>query len=885
MANMAWQQQYSQNNMHLYSHYQQMYNQGYNHQNQAMYYQHYNMMGYGQYGQMSGQGQQHSMQQQQQQMQQNQQQNQQQKQQQQSQQQSQQQGNQGKKPTEQTPPIPPTPMTFDDDSDLPPLPPGPPPPSSQVQSPMQKTQQISQNQTQHNNQQHNVQQHNAQQHSNQQNNAQQHNNQQASHIQQYAYNSYPYGGWNPVQQTESNNFSGIRFNLPNQKAGLGYNQQQGQQGQSSNSGAAKKKRKRNKNLAAQYNQFQATQQQQPQLPNTSIPPPNMLNASSELPPLPPLPAEKPPSPPPIEEITIPPSPQATIQANVQQPPPPLPKVPPIDTSQPPPPLPPPAIVKPSPAKLAAPAPSPISDWPDSLKNYVNRCYEKCKTAVDKDQVEIILKGKITRSANDGSLWLKDWDNEPLPSIHSERMTMTIKPLQVTVGPAGLRKPGISMNLGARLGTKSSPFLSSSSSKLNNTNKSRSRSRSKSPSQPRKYRRSTSSSSSSEHDYKVPVTQQHNKQQKNKKGQQQQQQQQQHHHHQQNLNQKQNKKNKNNKQKMNVNKANCHFYSEHGIQGGNIEEFGTKEKLQQRAARFSNSFTNKQHAPPPPSAPQRPAQHVKPSMRINNMIVRDDPTAEFDFTGLHIVGTCTDLEKPYLRLTSAPAASAVRPVSVLKHSLDHVKKRWATKQDYRYTCDQLKSIRQDLTVQGIRDSFTVHVYETHARVALERGDHEEFNQCQTQLRMLYSEVGGENRCEFVAYRILYYIFTKNTSDLTTILAALSDNDKKDECVDHALKVRSAWWLGNYHSFFKLYKQAPRMAGFLMDWFIARERKLALKQMIKVYRQNLAVDFIIAQLAFESTEKFYEFVAEFSLAYGDAERKQLDCKTSSSSIGAW
>lgn len=255
-------------------------------------------------------------------------------------------------------------------------------------------------------------------------------------------------------------FGNIRFNINGAKQLNSQPNQQlnnGQFGKSPNSGSAKKKRKRNKNL----NQIKI------QL--------NMHNNANYLPPLPPETQ--------LGAMPSVPSPETAPPL----PPPPLP-----DTSVAPPPLPSQPLKQPMVKARPNAFYNPTDEWPQELKDYVSRCYSKCKTSLDRDQVEIVLKGKITAAASSGELYVRDWTKEPLPSIHSERMNLvpkTVKGQLAQFQNLPNQKKGLSAIMGARLGT-------SCASTLRGHSRSFSRSTSRSPSLRRK--RNSRSHSKSPH---------------------------------------------------------------------------------------------------------------------------------------------------------------------------------------------------------------------------------------------------------------------------------------------------------------------------------------------------------------------------------------------------
>ncbi|KAF9511380.1 hypothetical protein BS47DRAFT_1184399 [Hydnum rufescens UP504] len=229
----------------------------------------------------------------------------------------------------------------------------------------------------------------------------------------------------------------------------------------------------------------------------------------------------------------------------------------------------------------------------------------------------------------------------------------------------------------------------------------------------------------------------------------------------------------------------------------------------------------------------------------------------DWDKYTIVGRSTKLWKRYLRITSEPDLDKIRPLEILRKTLAELSRQWKQNPNYPWTCDQLKSLRQDLTVQRIKNAFTVQVYEIHARMALESADLVEYNQCQATLRHLYDLGLPGNKDEFLAYRILYLTYTRNRSDLNMLIATLTPEQKQQIFVRQALDVQTALSTSNYHALFVLFTNAYNMGGYILDHLLERERVGALVIMTKAYHR-LPISFITSELAFESSSAAVQFL---------------------------
>jgi SAC3 family protein LENG8/THP3 len=163
----------------------------------------------------------------------------------------------------------------------------------------------------------------------------------------------------------------------------------------------------------------------------------------------------------------------------------------------------------------------------------------------------------------------------------------------------------------------------------------------------------------------------------------------------------------------------------------------------------------------------------------------------------------------------------------------------------------------LTVQNINNRFTAHVYETHARIALESGDLDEYNQCQSRLQEMRRRGVAISADEFDGYRLLHALYRKNKLEFIAVLRELGRSNsivssdppallpppfkciiiyviffaQNNEMITFVLKVRQSLSLGLYTKFFHLYKSAPDLSAYLLDHFLYNVRSLSYEAMVK------------------------------------------------------
>lgn len=305
------------------------------------------------------------------------------------------------------------------------------------------------------------------------------------------------------------------------------------------------------------------------------------------------------------------------------------------------------------------------------------------------------------------------------------------------------------------------------------------------------------------------------------------------------------------------------------------EYDSNQRKKQRLQRFSSpDIDNK-----PSSLPAKPPVFANGGFQDNHI----GP----------IIGRCTDLEKKYYRLTSEPDPNKVRPQPVLQKSVQFLIDQLDIK-PYSYIKDQFKSIRQDMTVQHLKNNFTLYVYETNSRISIKNNDLGEFNQCLTQMEYLFDS--GELtikdlnviELEFRCYRNLYLLIVENHSAVLDMKLKLFMRNYSSPLELAMLKLTNLTFSlqqsmieGDYFTFFKIVDQFSTLdlAYHLINMFIVEKCRIKFLHTISKAYRKIPNEVLTQQLGFKqkSLSEFNQFLTKHGLQ-NFCNQDGFDCSSS-------
>lgn len=452
------------------------------------------------------------------------------------------------------------------------------------------------------------------------------------------------------------------------------------------------------------------------------------------------------------------------------------------------------------------------DWPVAVKNYVERCFKVCKPS-QRPNLQQILKIVITDAQTKGELWTRKWDSLPIPNL-------TLKPTDaaaIVIRVAAVTQPLAVAKPTSRFDSRPPmPGESPARPAMQFGAPQQLAAYTPRPMRPNEIARAKPKIQQEPSMVRFGLN-----------------------------------NDANNSRKRSFSVCQNSDSDSDASQGG---PFGEDEE--QRRLRRANRFKNEEQTLKGNKSGKGKGNKKNRSKLAAMLRNVGGDSERLNWDAFALKGTCTDLEKSYFRLTSAPDPSTVRPGPILRKALDRLIKLIALGEvNYFYAQDQFKGLRQDCVIQAIRGGLAAEIYESHARAALEYGDVAEYNQCQGQLRSLYADgIKSPHRAEaeFLAYRILYQSVHAHKGELVGLLHTLqqvgSPHFSKSPFITHALQVRRAIASHNYALFFKLYDSAPALGRALMDLAIRRLRFQALTYFVKAFKPTLSVAFVSRVLGF-------------------------------------
>ena len=173
-----------------------------------------------------------------------------------------------------------------------------------------------------------------------------------------------------------------------------------------------------------------------------------------------------------------------------------------------------------------------------------------------------------------------------------------------------------------------------------------------------------------------------------------------------------------------------------------------------------------------------------------------------------------LEKSYLRLTEIVDSKDVRDIQEIKKAFKFVKKEIdAGKKDHEWAVDQLRTIRQELTVHNIMNHFSLGVYLVSFKYSLLTKNTQQIRETMGQFFIYINSglldnvdnINNDNESiNIISYWIVMAVQDNRSHDLLRLLQIISNQSLYSKQTKQALLFRNWFSIGNYFQVLKFLK---------------------------------------------------------------------------------